>query len=199
MNILKLIKQRKAIRKYTDKPIPKKLIDEIIEAGKWGPSVPSFLNIQPWRFVVITNKDIINKIAQVTLMKSKKLGAGANILLSSASRIINGSHAVILIYNSGEFRSIEEKYKAIYANFKELIPPAELSAISAAIQNMVLIAESLGIGSCWLDTPLFSKEEINKILNINKRLIAVLTLGYPAEKGRRAPRKSASEMLTYIT
>ncbi|MCU0651985.1 MAG: nitroreductase family protein [Candidatus Omnitrophica bacterium] len=198
MDILKLIKTRRTIRRYKNKPIPQKILDKIIEAGIWGPSVPSFLRIQPWRFIVITKKTTIKKISEIALARSKKLGAGANILLSAGSRIIACAPAVILIYNSGDLAKLKNKYKAAYNNFGEIIPRAELSAISAAIQNMILAAEALGIGSCWLDTPLFSKNEINKLLGVKDDLIAVLTLGYADEEGRRSPRKPLTEAIKYI-
>lgn len=198
IELLKLIKERRTIRKYQDKPIPKKVLDKIIEAGVWGPSIPSFLKIQPWKFTVITHKKSIARIAEIILKKSKESGVGVNILLSSASKIIGNAMAVILIYNSQELRGIKNKYKQIYSKFEEIIPNAELSAISATIQNMILMAESLGIGSCWLDTPLFCKNEINELLKEKDDLVAILTLGYPAEKGRRSPRKPLSEMIRYI-
>lgn len=197
MNILKLIKERKTIRKYTNKPIPKRLIDKIIEAGIWGPSLlaPGF---QPWCFVVITNKKTINTITEIMSKKSKESGVGINGLLSLAAKVTDEAMAIVLIYNSGPLRKFMEKYKEMYSKFKEIIPKAELSAISAAIQNMILAAEVLGIGSCWLDIPLFCEEEINRLVSINDQLVAVLTLGYPREKGKRSPRKSISETVKYI-
>ncbi len=198
MDILKIIKKRTSIRRYQKKRIPRKTLEKIIEAGIWGPSIPSFLRIQPWRYLVITNKKKIMTISRICLQKSKKLGAGANILLHSGSDIIGGAVALILVYNSGEMNKIKNKFTLVYKNFSGIVENAVLSAISAAIQNMLLEAENLGIGTCWLDTPLFGKQEINKVSNINDELIAVITLGYPAEKGRRSPRKPLSEAVRYI-
>jgi len=198
MDIFNLIKERKTIRKYTDKPIPKETLDKILEAGIWGPSVPSFLRIQPWQFVVVTDKETISKLSWVVLEKSKKSGAGVNILMSSASRIIASAPVSILIYNSQDLQKVKNKYKEAYANFAEIIPRAELSAISAAVQNMILMAEALQVSSCWLDTPLFCKDEINKLIKTDNELIAVLTLGYSAEEGKRSPRKPASEAVRFI-
>lgn len=182
MDILKLIKERTTIRKYINKPIPKKVIEKIIEAGRWGPSLlaPGF---QPWRFAVITNKRIIKTVTELISKKSKESGVGVNVLLSLAARVIDGAAVIVLIYNSEPLKKFINKYKVIYSKFEETIPKAELSAVSAAIQNMVLAAESLGIGSCWLDAPLFCEEEINKLFSIRDELVAVLTLGYPGEKG----------------
>lgn len=198
MDILTLIKNRASIRKYKDKPIPKKIIKKIIEAGRWGPSVPSFLRIQPWYFVIIINKKKIKLLSQICIKKSKSLGAGANILLHSAGNIINSSNVVILIYNSGDMNTVKEKFKFVYENFGIIIQNAVLSAISATIQNMILTAENLGVGSCWLDTPLFCKKEITEFFNTKDELVAVLTLGYPVEEGKRAPRKAISNTLKFI-
>ncbi len=198
MDILKLIKTRKSIRKYKNKPIPKKIINKIIEAGIWGPSVPSFLRIQPWKFVVINNKKIINKISKIILQKSRKSKAGVNILLHSGANIINNAPLLIAVYNSGDMLKIKNRFKAVYTNFSEVIEKAQLSAISAAIQNMLLMAEDSGIGSCWLDTPLFCKKEINRLLKTKNELVAILALGYPAEKGKRAPRKPISEAVKFM-
>ena len=177
MDVLELIKQRKTIRRYKEKPISSEIIDKIVEAGTWGPSVPSFLQIQPWRFIVISNKNSIARIANLILKESKKSTTGVNIMLHSASNIIKGAPIIILVYNSRDLEEIKHKFKVIYSKFSKIIKTAQLSAISAAIQNMILAAEALGVGSCWLDTPLFCQKEINELLDTTDELIAVLNFG----------------------
>lgn len=190
--ILEIIKERKTIRRYKDKPIPEKIIRKIIEAGRWGPSIHG---IQPWKFVVIENKKLIKKITDRLIKKSKKIGAGANILLHFSADIIRNSPILIAIYNTKAFMQLAKRYRESYIKLAKV---AEISAISAAIQNMVLVAESLGLGSCWLNTPLFCRKEINKLLNESNELAAILTLGYPQEKGKRSKRKPLSETVKYI-
>jgi len=64
---------------------------------------------------------------------------------------------------------------------------------------MILVAESLGIGSCWLTISLLCEKEINKLLGVkNEKLVAVLTLGYPQERGKRSKRKPISETVKYL-
>jgi|GEM_PF-821880 len=198
MGILNLIKKRTTIRRYQNKPIPKKILDKIIEAGIWGPSVPSFLRIQPWKFVVTSNKKIKKHISRVLAERARRSGAGVNLLVGSAANMAGGCVTMIAVYNSGDMDNLKNKYKVVYSKFKDIIKKAELSAISAAIQNMILVAEELGVGTCWLDTPLFCEKELNKILKQNKHLVALLTLGFPAEPGRRAPRKPFSEAVQVL-
>jgi thioester reductase-like protein len=124
----------------------KEIIEGIIEAGIWGPSVPSFLpQSQPSKFIVVEDKDMREKIVAILEKKKNKARAGINIMLASARNIIKQAQVVILIYNAKKLeKSLSERFKEIYCRFSSLIKKAEFSAISAAIQNMILVAESLG-------------------------------------------------------
>jgi len=95
-------------------------------------------------------------------------------------------------------KKLQNKFHEIYSRFSKILEKAELSAIAAAIQNTILMAEHLKIGTCWLDTPLFCKEKINKFLATKNELIAIISLGYPMENGRRSPRKSLLEAVEFI-
>jgi len=193
MEILKLIKKRRTIRKYKKKQVPKKILDKIIKAGRWASSIHG---LQPWRFIVMRKKEVIEAISNILLKKSEKIGAGVNIILHFNSDVIRKTPSLIIIYSTCDFVKKVENLHKYYASNARI---AEISAISAAIQNMILVAESLGIGSCWLDTPLFCEKEINKLLGVkNEKLVAILTLGYPAEKGKRSKRKPISETVKYL-
>lgn len=197
MKIFELIKKRCTVRKYENKPIPKDIIYKIIEAGRWGPSVHGF---QPWRFVVITNLSVIKNISNILLKKAGKLKSGIDRFLSLTANTIANSPVIILIYNQNILRDVLYKFYSKlrdkkYLNIAEL---SEIQAISAATQNMILVADNYGIGSCWNTIPLFCENEINKLSGNNEQLIAVLTLGYPAEKNKRTPRKSSDKIVQFI-
>lgn len=194
MHILKVIKTHRNIRKYKNKPVPKKLIKKIIEAGRWGPSIHGF---QPWKFVVIENKTLIKKISECLMRKSRRTCIGSKVLLSSSAHTITNAQILIIIYNSKSFARFGGNLRKRYSKFAKI---AELSAISSAIQNMILTAESLGIGTCWLSITLFCEKEINIMCNIEEDydLVTVLSLGYPAEKGKRSTRKPISETVKYL-
>lgn len=185
MNILDLIKKRRSIRKYQNRVIPEKILAKIIEAGMWGPSLlgPGF---QPWYFVIIRDRPMINLISHVLFRKSKKLGVGLNAILRISSETIMKASVLIAVFNNSSLVNFAAKLNNRHIKFAKM---AELCAISAAIQNMLLTAESFHLGTCWLDTPLFCKRKIENILHVNYSLVAILTLGYPAEKGRRSQRK----------
>ncbi|MCU0665845.1 MAG: nitroreductase family protein [Candidatus Omnitrophica bacterium] len=191
--LLDLIKQRASIRRYQDKPVPKEILDKIIEAGIWGPSLmaPGF---QPWKFVVIQDAGKIKKLSEIMFVKSKQLGAGANVITRISAETIASAKVLVVIYNCSAVVSF---VKRINEDYMKMARQAEIAAISAVIQNMILVAEGFGLGSCWLDTPLFCKDGINEFVKPEGELVAMLTLGYPAEKGKRCKRKPLSESVIY--
>lgn len=192
MDILDLIKNRKTIRKYQDKPIPKDILDKIIEAGIWGPSV---VVMQPWFLVVIQNETKRKSIYDILMKKSKKIDIGGRILFNSSLRAISGANIIIAIYNLNVFQKFASKFGGRYLKSAKM---AELASISATIQNMILTAESLGVGSCWLDAPIICEKDINNVLGVKLELVALLTLGYKDEVGHRAQRKVIEEIVSYI-
>jgi nitroreductase len=198
VNMLDCIKNRCTIRKYKNRKISDKLLAKVLEAGVWGPSVPSFLKIQPWEYVVIVNKNRIERLAKIIAKASTKLPVGPNILVGAAARIIVNAPVVVLIYNSNELHQLASHYRQIYSYFEDILGYAENCAIAASIQNMIIAAEYYGLGTCWLDTPLLCKDAINHLARNNSKLAAILTIGYPDERGHRSPRKSSRKMVRFI-
>ncbi|MHA2007898.1 MAG: nitroreductase family protein [Promethearchaeota archaeon] len=140
--LLDFIKERRSIRAFQDKLVPEKEIEMILEAGRWAPSAS---NRQPWKFVVIKNRETLRKIAGVT-------GYGWFIGEASfAVAIIGKPH-------------ISHNWYII-----------DTSLVS---MNMMLMAWSLGIGTCWIGS--INRERAKQILGLsaNDYLLTVLPFGY---------------------
>lgn len=150
MDILRVIQSRRSIRKYKPTPLSEETIEKILEAGRWA---PSGVNNQPWRFLVVRDKEKIKGLAQFT-----KYG-----------NIIEGAACVICVFmDAGDS----------YNRDKDIL------AIGACIQNMLLEAYSLGVGTCWLGEILNQKDKVCGFLKVDSdlELFAVVTLGIPDEK-----------------
>jgi len=191
MSILSLIKKRSSTRRFFNKPVPKNIINKILEAGIWGPAIHRF---QPWKFVVIREIYLIKKISNLIIEKIREADIPGFIIYPTASPLLN-ARVLIFVYNTNEFVLAMKKMKKKCFNRVEI---TEVSAISAAIQNMILTAEDLGLGSCWLDAPLFCQKEINRLLNTNHKLVATLAFGYSIDKGKRHPRKPIAESIKFV-
>lgn len=159
-HVIKAIRERRSVRKFTDQKIPLPVIRKIIEAGTWA---PSGMNNQPWRFAVVADADVKRKMAALT----------------HCSSIIQKAAVLIAVFL--DRRSSYDRRK-------------DSQAIGACIQNILLAAHGMGIGTCWIGEILKNKHRVRRICGLkgSLELQAVIALGYPAEKprSRRKPLDS---------
>jgi len=161
---IKTIKSRVSIRKYLDKEVPKEILEDLIDCGRLA---PSGYNKQPWVFVVVTDKELKNKLAEVTPWRRFLREAGAGILI-----------------------------------FCEKDAETALEDACAAAENIIIAAQSYGLGTCWINS--YKKahsEEVKRLVKCpeNMELMVMLAVGYPAEIPQRPPKKSLSEVLRWQT
>jgi nitroreductase len=161
--MLEVIKTRRSIRKFTSKDVDDRTIDQIIEMGTWA---PSGLNNQPWKFVVIKDKEVLEKLSQQTVY----------------SNIIQNAPVCIAV-----FLDNEESYNRV----------KDIQAIGACLQNMLLTIHHLGLGGVWLGEILKNREKVERILKVPEKLelMAVVALGYPAEKKESGSRKPLDQVI----
>jgi nitroreductase len=145
-----VIRNRRSVREFTDQEIKQADIDKIIEAGICAPSA---MNQQPWEFIVIDDKNILNKLSE----KASLLYAKSKVTIVLCAR----------------------KY--------DLKSPLRVAQdMSACMQNMMLEATKLGIGSCWIGTyP--DPSRMNVLVDVldipnNMEPFCGLVLGYPKDK-----------------
>jgi len=192
-NFLTFIKSRRTIRKYKEgRIVPSQTIKDILDAGR---SCQSAHNMQPWKFVVIRKKSVINRIVMMSLKKSKHLHIGFNILLKEASSVIAQSPLLIAVYNT---KPISKKFSNLGYQYKRLCGLYEVQSIAAAIQNMSLAASYVKLGLAWLGIMLFCEKEINAILCEQNDLMALLSVGYSNESPKHTRRKRIEEISDYI-
>jgi nitroreductase len=180
--VLKTIKNRRSIRSYKQEQIRQEELDLILEAGIYAPSAH---NDQPWHFTVIQNKEVILSISN----KSKELMAKCDIDWMKRigedpkTNIIHNAPTLIIV--SGDKNAVSPKVDC-----------------SAAIQNMLLAAESLTIGSTWLGLVkfFFTLEEEVKALGIPEGYEAYygVALGYKATEKEIFPPKRKSDVVNYV-
>ena len=155
MDILTLLKSRRSIRIYQDKPIPQDLLLQILEAGRWA---PTGANLQPWHFIVVTDAET-----------RKRIGEVARFFFIKFSHVEKAP--VVLVLGFDTRKGKYGRYDATLAG-----------------GNMMTIATSLGLGTCWIGA--FDEPKVKEILEIPKNIevIGLITLGYSEEKAEAPPR-----------
>lgn len=184
-----LFKRTGAVRRFQDKEIPDDIIEKIINAGVWGPSI---FGVQSWKIVVIKKDDYISKIAGFLNNNTKQMPPKFDILLKISQKTILSSKLLIAVYNNGDLCS------KIEDSGKDFAEKAEIQSIGAVMQNMLLQIYDLGLSGLWMDTPVLFSHEINTLLNIDGKLSAMLAVGWPANEVLRSKRKTRDELVRYF-
>ena len=190
--ILELIKTRRTIRKYRDEKVPRGVIENIIEAARWAPSAH---NLQPWKFVIIDNKDKIEKIAELLDKKAAELFSGFNIVMRDTAKNLRKARLILLIYAD---KTISKRFSKLGPPYSEIGNIYEIQSVTTAIQNMQLYSHSVGFGMAWYGMALFCEKEINELLGQDVRLMAIMSLGYPDEKPDLPKRKTAQQIAQFM-
>ena len=191
-DILSLTKERRTIRRYHDRPVPKNIINKIIEAGRWAPSAH---NSQPWEIFVARGIKIKSKIIETLENPPPALLTSFRILLKNTSSIIKSAPIIMLVFSNG---NLSRKVKSFGEPYFSITHKSEIEGVSSAIENMLLTATSLRLGTAWLTMPLFVEKRIQKVIKSNYELVAILTLGYAAEKSKKSSRKPIRYFAKYV-
>jgi nitroreductase len=168
MDLLAAITQRRSIRQYKKQPLTEGTIEKLLDAARLAPSAG---NVQPWHFVVAENF------------------ATKQALMNAAygQKFLEEAAAVIVV--CADEQLAEESYgargKTLYC----------YQDTAAAIQNILLTAVSLGLGTCWMGA--FKEDAIKAVINAPQtmRVVALIPVGYPAESPAPRPRRSLSEIV----
>jgi nitroreductase len=191
------IKERRSIRKYSSRPVAKKLIDEILSAAVLAPSAK---NRQPWKFIVYStnSKDELLNAMEKGLIKTKAEFANmpdSENLLSDAFntlRIMREASTVIMVLNtngSSPFANID--------TFARITEICDSLSIGAAIENMLLKATELGLGTLWIANTCYAYNELADFIGTTDQLIGAVALGYADETPAPRPRNSLDEVAEY--
>jgi nitroreductase len=166
MDVFEAILGRRSVRLYKPDPVPKKCIERILDAARWAPSGS---NIQPWKFIVVSDKNVLEVIRK---MSPGYLGETPLAILVCSDR--------------------EKEYRVGGTLGRDYMSVADCSM---AVENMLLAAHALGLGTCVVKS--FSRIAVKEMLEIPDSIEPELlvVLGYAAQ----APTPPARPPLGEIT
>lgn len=202
-DFLKVIETRRSVRKFKDSALPKEDLLKIIKAASMAPSSS---NQQNWHFIVIENKKVKNQMRLAVEQAVKDLLSKVNSKkaieeISAYSRYFTffSEAPVVICVVEKPYDSLINRLIEKYSGTKR-VSTSGIQGVSAAIENMLLAAHVLGIGSCWMTGPLIAREALQKILKINPpdELTALIPIGIPDHLTSIPIRKSLKEITTFL-
>ena len=165
MAVLETVNKRYSCRAYQDRPIEQKKLDQIFEAARLAPSAK---NMQDWRFVVVTDKEIRRRVAETTNRPDVFQKAGAIIAACSNSDYV--------------------------MRCGQAIGPID---VAIALEHICLQATELGLGTCWIGSFDPKEVRRILCVPGNIAIIELMTVGYPADNRPEPKREPIENILCY--
>lgn len=187
------LRQRRSIRRFRGQPIPRSLLLQVLDAGRWAPSAG---NTQPWRMILVSDaearrglvdgmarylkEDIISKGATEEEVKSAE---------ESVEPLASAPSLIVACMTKEVFGARSDRWMSEHT--------MGVQSVAAAIQNMLLAAHDVGLGGCWCSTPLLCPTTVRRALGIPQGVEpqAVIALGYSDETPEPPRRKPLAEVI----
>lgn len=168
MDFYEAVQRRRSIRAYLSDPVPEEVLSRIFEAVRLSPSAK---NIQPWKFIIVRDRNLIAQLASAC--NNQQFIAQAPIVICGCANEPICYHGMGGYWNSWAVD------------------------LSIALEHLMLAATVEGLGTCWIGS--FNEAEVSALLQIPPeiKIVALTPLGYPARESPPRPRKPLSEIICY--
>lgn len=170
MDVLGVIKERRSIRQFKGKVLSPETLDTLIDALRWAPSAG---NLQSRKFYFIGNENLKRELARAAFDQEFIAEAPVAVVACADHRIA---------------RRYGERGVRLYC----------LMDVAASVQNLLLVAQALGLGSCWVGA--FDEDEVRRLLELPAHLrpVAIVAAGFPGEHVEPPPRVSRDEAVVTV-
>jgi len=208
----KLIKGRRSIRRWKKDDVSDELLKKAVELATWAPNGGNYQN---WRFIIVKNRNLIEKMANRLQSIADQIASWPEAVSWHAevkryqkhASYFRNAPAWIGVF-TGEYQSPMDKILVARESFdseaKEILgfrrsAPIAIQTTAAAVTTMLLVFHQMGLGAVWLGSPLQAQKEIGTLLKVpeNMALVCMIAVGYPDESPQR-DRKPVDEVLEFI-
>jgi nitroreductase len=204
MELKKVIESRASVRTFKNEEVPLNDLKEMLRLASLAPSAN---NYQPWKFIVIRNKEVLGKLAmkvsaRIAELPENQSKASKNVKsqVEWFATFFQDAPALIGVAME-EYETVLEKGVTVsHEEINRMRNYPDIQSAGACIQNLLLAAVDLGYGACWLSAPMIAKEEIESILKLKEglHLIAFVAVGKPDRPVVPKEKKAVDEMIELI-
>ena len=191
MDTLEAIAQRRSIRRYRDTPVPDEMVRTLLHAAT---QAPSGKNRQPWRFCVVRD-DARGEMVRIMREAVTRFAERGESTGSAKWTVEIMAKAPVTVFVFNPYAGHEQTLEDIGAVIPNVV---DVQSVGAAIQNMLLAAWELGVGSLWICDVFYAYEELCEWLGETHQMIAAVSLGYADESPDPRPRQSLDQVTRWI-
>ncbi len=180
MELFEAIRTRRSVRRYLDKPVEEEKLHAVLEAVRLS---PSWANLQCWRLIVVTDKELREKISDLSYVESYFSPKGYK---ANPSKKALAEAPVLIVLCAEPSQSGNIWGQSYY-----------LVDTGIASQSMMLAARAQGLGTVFVGV--YDEVKVKGILNIpqNVRVVGLFPLGYPVEEGKAGPGRKPLEEIAF--
>ena len=182
-SFLEFLKARRSVRKFSDDLVDQKLIECLLEAACQAPSAH---NQQPWRFVVLTQNQVRETLADEMATELRHDLATQGVSAGEIERDVEQSierirEAPAAILLCGDMSTVREQFIPENQQREYLMM---VQSVALAGGNMLLMAHAEGLAAVWLCAPLFAPEVVRRVIDLPMEWLplAMILVGYQKEK-----------------
>jgi nitroreductase len=188
---LGVIRARRSVRTFTKDDVPPEEVEHLLRAANHAPSAH---NQQAWRFIVLRGEKK-NGLAQLVTAKAASFPRPAAALLRMGAKSILSAPVVIAVANTGDLiRHGTDLFRVEKEMAHDFFRTMEIQSSAAAVQNILLAATSLGLGTVWLGILYLIKDDVLRFLDEPEgEFMAVVPVGRPVKIGT-GPQKHPLDM-----
>jgi nitroreductase len=188
---LRTIKDRHSVRTFLKDDVSDEEVGTLLHAAN---AAPSAHNQQAWRFIVLRG-DKKQELAQLVTAQSASFPRPAAALLRMGAKSIISAPVVIAVANTGDLiRHGTELFKVEKETAHDFFRTMEIQSSAAAVENLLLAATAIGLGTVWLGVLYLIKDEVLRFLGEPAgEFMAVVPVGRPGKVGS-GPQKQPVEM-----
>ena len=190
-----LARDRRSVRHFRDTPVGRKVLERVLGAAIQAPSAH---NRQPWRFLVLTQRDDRELLAAAMGERLRRdreqdgdLPEAIEQDLARSWMRITGAPVVVVVCLTMEEMDHYPDGRRTEAEFQMAVQSTAMAG-----ENIMLAAHAEGLGACWLCGPLFSGRDVRQAFNLPDawQPQGLILLGYPQDGSRKRARKPLEEV-----
>lgn len=205
MELIHAIENRVSVRSFTAEPVSRKDLEELVRRAGLAPSIN---NSQPWKFVVITKRDLLKEMAAAVSRALGELPVKDKEDLNHAflsriewySTFFEDAPAVIALLMKPYISVLEKGADLTHEEIDNMRNRPDMQTAGAAIQNILLSAVDLGLGACWMSAPMIARPALESLLQVEEpyKLITFVAVGKTFGAPARKSKKTLGEIIRFI-
>jgi len=190
-----VVENRRSVRQFSDRAVERHLLEKVIETGTLAPNAH---NRQSWRFLILTQKEVMLKLAEEMGVDyhSALINSGMSTeevqerVEKRRVRLTSAPAVVVLCVDTADL----DQFSSQHRSDGEYLMAVQSAALAGG--HMLLAGQALGLAGVWMCAPLFAPKRVQAVFDLPETWLAqgLLLIGYPEQEPKVRQRKRMEEV-----